>query len=106
MGRGETTRERLNSKKFPPRDRHRVFSQGSVLKNWIAVLARPRPPTYLHLKYQHEEGDQRFGPQRRKTATATREDEESQGNTMEMKAVSGGKKGFEGPASRKEDRPQ
>jgi len=61
MSRGETTREYLASHKFLPKDRHQPFDQGSFLKNWIAVLVRPRPPTYLHFKKKYQEGDRRFG---------------------------------------------
>jgi palmitoyltransferase ZDHHC9/14/18 len=60
MGRGETTREYLNSHKFLKIDRHRPFTQGNPIKNWVVVLCRPRPPTYLHFKKRYEEGDQRF----------------------------------------------
>jgi len=60
MARGETTREYMQSQKFAPRDRHRPYTQGSVLKNWIAVLVRPRPPTYLRFKSAREEGDIRL----------------------------------------------
>lgn len=66
MARGETTREYLNSHKFLSKDRHRPFTQGSWIKNWAAVLVRPRPPTYLHFKQKHLEGDQRFGEGRGK----------------------------------------
>jgi palmitoyltransferase ZDHHC9/14/18 len=61
MGRGETTRETMQAQKFAPQDRHRPYTQGSALKNWIAVLVRPRPPTYLRFKSAREEGDRRFG---------------------------------------------
>jgi hypothetical protein len=37
MARGETTREYLNSHKFLKKDRHRPFTQGSSLKNWLVV---------------------------------------------------------------------
>src|SRR4051812_1791138 len=47
MARGETTREYMQSQKFAPQDRHRPYTQGSFLNNWVAVLVRPRPPTYL-----------------------------------------------------------
>ncbi|KAF2397352.1 zf-DHHC-domain-containing protein [Trichodelitschia bisporula] len=50
MARGETTREYLQSHKFLKKDRHRPFTQGSFWRNWIVVLMRPRPPTYLHFK--------------------------------------------------------
>ncbi|GLI77171.1 eukaryotic peptide chain release factor GTP-binding subunit [Penicillium ochrochloron] len=66
VGRGETTREYLNSHKFQKQDRHRPFTQGNVLKNWIAVLGRPRPPTYMQFKRPYEEGDQRYAMQKRK----------------------------------------
>jgi len=66
MGRGETTREYLNSHKFIKSERHRAFTQGNALMNWIVVLCRPRPPTYLSFKRKYEEGDQRFGEKRGK----------------------------------------
>lgn len=101
MARGETTREYLNSHKFAKVDRHRPFTQGNIFRNWIAVLARPRPPTYLHFKQKYEEGDQRFGSRRgRRQAPIV---EEAKGGGMEMKPVSGGQGTFEGPASRKVD---
>lgn len=65
-GRGETTREYLNSHKFVKEDRHRPFTQDNILKNWISVLVRPRPPTYLHFKQAYREGDQRLGVEKRK----------------------------------------
>ncbi|RHZ47281.1 palmitoyltransferase ERF2 [Aspergillus thermomutatus] len=66
VGRGETTREYLNSHKFAKADRHRPFTQGNVFRNWIAVLARPRPPTYLQFKRPYQEGDQRLSALKRK----------------------------------------
>ncbi|KAF2867168.1 DHHC palmitoyltransferase-domain-containing protein [Massariosphaeria phaeospora] len=85
MARGETTREYLNSHKFLKKDRHRPFTQGSILKNWIAVLQRPRPPTYLHFKHKYEEGDQRFAPRKgKRTAPLTTE---QQGGGVEMQHV-------------------
>lgn len=97
VGRGETTREYLNSHKFLKKDRHRPFTQGSVLKNWLAVLQRPRPPTYLHLKRPYEEGDQRFGSRRnhRTASSAT----EQQGGGVEMQDVRA-LEGFQGPVGR------
>lgn len=62
--RGETTREYLASHKFAKNERHRPFTHGSIWKNWLVVLGRPRPPTYLRFKAKYEEGDQRFGPRR------------------------------------------
>ena len=90
-GRGETTREYLNSHKFPRKDRHRPFTQGSVLKNWLVVLLRPRTPTYLRFKQRYEDGDQRFGPRRSKNQAT-----HSQGNGMELRNVG---KTFQGPST-------
>ncbi|OKL62959.1 Palmitoyltransferase erf2 [Talaromyces atroroseus] len=83
MGRGETTREYLNSHKFAKQDRLRPFTQGSTLRNWIAVLLRPRPPTYLQFKKPYQQGDQRFATQKRKYLA---KDLESQAG-MEMQVV-------------------
>lgn len=66
IARGETTREYLNSHKFAKKDRHRPFTQSSVLKNWLVVFLRPRGPTYLRFKDPYQEGDPRFGPRRGK----------------------------------------
>ncbi|KAL1649796.1 Eukaryotic peptide chain release factor GTP-binding subunit [Didymella pomorum] len=97
VGRGETTREYLNSHKFMKKDRHRPFTQGSLIKNWIAVLQRPRPPTYLHFKKEYEEGDQRFNLRKgKRTAPLTAE---QQGGGLEMQDVSNSQ-GFQGPAGR------
>jgi palmitoyltransferase ZDHHC9/14/18 len=65
IGRGETTREYLNSHKFLPKDRYRAFTQAGVLRNWFVVLCRPRPPTYYRFKTRYEQGDQRLGSARR-----------------------------------------
>lgn len=98
MGRGETTREYLNSHKFIKKDRHRPFTQGNILKNLATVLLRPKPPTYLHLKRKYEEGDQRFGPRRgKRTAPLAAE---QQGGGLEMQDVRNTAPAFEGPASR------
>ncbi|KAF2741358.1 palmitoyltransferase erf2 [Polyplosphaeria fusca] len=98
MGRGETTREYLNSHKFLKKDRHRPFTQGSMWKNWVGVLVRPRPPTYLHFKRKYEEGDQRFGARKgKRSAPLTAE---QQGGGVEMQAV-GAAPGFEGPSTRR-----
>jgi len=104
MGRGETTREYLNSHKFAKPDRHRPFTQGNILKNWMAVLGRPRPPTYLHFKQKYEEGDQRFGPRHGKRQAPLVE--EAKGGGMEMTPVTGVQRAFEGPARGKADLPQ
>ncbi|KAH7405786.1 DHHC palmitoyltransferase-domain-containing protein [Phaeosphaeria sp. MPI-PUGE-AT-0046c] len=85
VARGETTREYLNSHKFMKKDRHRPFTRGSILKNWVAVLLRPRPPTYLHFKKSFEEGDQRFGARKdKRTAPLSAE---QQGGGLEMQDV-------------------
>lgn len=97
VGRGETTREYLNSHKFLKKDRHRPFTQGSVFKNWVAVLQRPRPPTYLHLKRPYEEGDQRFGPRNGKRSAPLAA--EQQGGGVEMQDVRASD-GFQGPMGR------
>jgi palmitoyltransferase ZDHHC9/14/18 len=86
MGTAQTTREYLQSRRFPKKDRHRPFAQGSFLKNWIAVLNRPRPPTYLHFKKRYEEGDQRYGDAKTKR-TASLATEQQGGNGMEMQSL-------------------
>ncbi|KAI9812251.1 MAG: Eukaryotic peptide chain release factor GTP-binding subunit [Phylliscum demangeonii] len=68
LTRGETTREYLNSHKFPARDRHRPFAHARFWTNALVALARPRPPTYLRFKAGHEPGDQRFAPSPRRPA--------------------------------------
>ncbi|TGZ78001.1 zf-DHHC-domain-containing protein [Ascodesmis nigricans] len=60
IARGETTREYLHGHKFVRSERHRPFSQKSILKNFVVVLCRPRPPTYVDLKKPYHKGDQRF----------------------------------------------
>lgn len=97
VGKGETTREYLASRRFPKTERHRPFTQGNFLKNWIAVLGRPRPPTYLHFKQDYEEGDQRFGERRGERQAPLVADAQNGG--MEMHTVST-QRGFEGPQSR------
>ncbi|RKF56374.1 Palmitoyltransferase erf2 [Erysiphe neolycopersici] len=88
MGRGETTREYLNSHKFLKKDRHRPFTQGNVFTNWIIVLCRPRPPSYLSLKQKYEPGDQRFGERRKKKDVSfTKEMFENSGTAMEMQTA-------------------
>ncbi|KAF2104395.1 zf-DHHC-domain-containing protein [Rhizodiscina lignyota] len=105
MARGETTREYLNSHKFMKKDRHRPFTRGAWIKNWVAVLARPRPPTYLHFKQQYIEGDQRFGDRKghrtaplrrefqggRSLATANRANG-TNGNGVEMQDIGGSRR--------------
>ncbi|KAI1370715.1 zf-DHHC-domain-containing protein [Hypoxylon crocopeplum] len=93
MARGETTREFLNSHKFLKKDRYRAFTQGSMWKNWIMVLCRPRPPTYYRFKHRFEEGDQRFGERRSQRKSSSSGD----GQDMEMQAVRASATGFQGP---------
>ncbi|KAI0431765.1 palmitoyltransferase ERF2 [Xylaria sp. FL1042] len=91
MGRGETTREFLNSHKLLKQDRYRAFTQGSMWRNWVVVLCRPRPPTYYRFKDRYEEGDQRFGERR-----ALHEDRKpADSQDMEMHSV----RPFQGPVS-------
>ncbi|KAL2831213.1 DHHC palmitoyltransferase-domain-containing protein [Aspergillus cavernicola] len=66
VGRGETTREYLNSHKFAKTDRHRPFTQGNIIRNWITVFGRPRPPTYMQFKEHYQEGDQRLSTMKRR----------------------------------------
>ena len=99
MGRGETTREYLNSHKFLKKDRHRPFNQGNVFKNWFVVLGRPRPPTYLNFKKEYEEGDQRFGERKGKRTAPLVKEVQGQGVDVEMQAVARNSPGFQGPAA-------
>lgn len=98
MGRGETTREYLNSTKFLKKDRHRPFDQGNPFKNWFVVLFRPRPPTYLRFKAKYEEGDQRFGERRGKRAAPLTDEAKDGGPgvAMEMQNVHVEETGFQG----------
>ncbi|ETS84900.1 hypothetical protein PFICI_02925 [Pestalotiopsis fici W106-1] len=102
MARGETTREFLNSHKFLKKDRYRPFTQGSMLKNWVAVLCRPRPPTYYQFKGRFERGDQRFAVQkvqRQRMAS-------SHGQDVEMQDVPPSSSGFQGPVALEQERSQ
>ncbi|KAI0130103.1 palmitoyltransferase ERF2 [Xylariales sp. AK1849] len=92
MGRGETTREFLNSHKFLKKDRYRAFTQGSIWKNWLVVLCRPRPPTYYRFKSRFHEGDQRFGDRRSQRDVKI----PGNGQDMEMQNVPP-PSGFQGP---------
>ncbi|EMF08091.1 uncharacterized protein SEPMUDRAFT_152377 [Sphaerulina musiva SO2202] len=88
IARGETTREYLNSHKFLPKDRHRPFSQASMLKNWIAVLGRPRPPSYMSFKKAYQHGDIRLGhtlPKAQRQQKARVEAERSQSRVEGLK---------------------
>ncbi|KZL87889.1 palmitoyltransferase erf2 [Colletotrichum incanum] len=90
MARGETTREYINSHKFIKKERFRAFTQGSMLKNWIVVLCRPRPPTYYQFKKKYSVGDQRLG--------AFRDQPKHDARGMEMQNVRPST-GFQGPVS-------
>ncbi|KAF8851110.1 hypothetical protein BDZ45DRAFT_601943 [Acephala macrosclerotiorum] len=98
MGRGETTREYLNSHKFLKKDRHRPFTQGNIFKNWAVVLGRPRPPTYYRFKAKYEEGDQRFGERKGKRTAPLTKEAQGGGLNMEMQAVPPDR-GFQGPSA-------
>lgn len=98
-GRGETTREYLNSHKFLKKDRHRPFTQRNLLQNWVVILLRPRPPTYLNFKRRYENGDPRFGSQRSKSHVTTSLPTEQASDGMEMHNVGRGDKSFQGPAT-------
>jgi palmitoyltransferase ZDHHC9/14/18 len=97
IGRGDTTREYLNSRKFLKKDRHRPFTQGNVFKNWPVVLCRPRPPTYLNFKRKYEDGDQRFGERKGKRTAPIKDEFQGQGTAMEMQSVPS--RGFQGPST-------
>lgn len=93
MARGETTREYMNSHKFDKKERYRAFSQGSIWRNLMAVLCRPRPPTYYRFKAKYRHGDQRLGIHRKQ-----RDRKNSQGLEMgPMQPASS--QGFQGPVS-------
>jgi palmitoyltransferase ZDHHC9/14/18 len=100
MGRGETTREYLNSHKFLKKDRHRPFTQGNIVKNWLVVLCRPRPPTYLRFKQKYEQGDQRFGERKGKQSEPFTKDMQAGIDVaLEMQDVPSNEHGFQGPAT-------
>jgi len=92
MARGETTREYMNSHKFVKKERFRAYSQGSIWKNFVAVLCRPRTPTYYRFKSKYRPGDQRLGIRR-----DLRPKESSQG--MEMHNVNLASPQFQGPVA-------
>ncbi|KAJ6780250.1 hypothetical protein PWT90_11017 [Aphanocladium album] len=92
IARGETTREYVNSHKFDKKERYRPFSQGNLFKNFIAVLCRPRGPSYYTFKGNYQHGDQRLGMRR-----DLRPRQNSQG--LELGAVAGAAQGFQGPVA-------
>lgn len=101
MARGETTREFLNSHKFLKKDRYRPFTQGSIWKNWVVVLCRPRPPTYYRFKNRFQEGDQRFADKKVQHNARVLHN----GQEMEMQDVPPSS-GFQGPVSLQNERTQ
>ncbi|KAF2155135.1 hypothetical protein K461DRAFT_319592 [Myriangium duriaei CBS 260.36] len=86
--RGESTRDYLNSQKFLKKDRHRPFDRRSFWRNFVDVLCRPRPPTYMQFKNRYDEGDQRLGDKRKKDVAK---------EGVEMKQMDAG--GGSGPAA-------
>lgn len=100
MARGETTREFLNSHKFLKKDRYRPFTQGSMVKNWLVVLCRPRPPTYYQFKGRFEKGDQRFAAQKIQRQGRG----PHHGQDMEMQDVPPSSSGFQGPVALQQER--
>ena len=92
MARGETTREYMNSHKFIKKERFRAYSQGSIWKNFVAVLCRPRTPTYYGFKTKYRSGDQRLGIRR-----DLRPKEHAHG--MEMQNVGTVPPQFQGPVA-------
>jgi len=106
IARGQSTREYLNSNKFAKQDRHRPFNQKPWWKNFIVVLARPRPPTFLIFKDKFVEGDQRFG-ERRGHRTSPLSGKQQGGVEMQMQRMNGNEhaqqngheRGFQGPVA-------
>lgn len=102
IARGETTREYLNTMKFAPKDRHRPFSQSTWFRNWLAVLLRPRSPTYMQFRHRYREGDLRLGHV--ETKKARRKNQQGR-YSVEMerlpkqKEVQGGGRGVVGPVN-------
>lgn len=101
MARGETTREHMYSRKFPKKERYRPFNQGSMWRNIVAVLCRPRSPAYYKFKAKYQYGDQRLGSSR----NAATDGQDIQ--DMELSTVQSTARGFQGPvALRAEDAPR
>ncbi|KAL6882835.1 DHHC palmitoyltransferase domain-containing protein [Trichoderma longibrachiatum] len=93
MARGETTREFMNSHKFTKSERYRPFDQASIWRNILAVLCRPRTPSYYQFKKSYENGDQRLGLHRHQRPAP-----DSRGHEMSaVKPSSQG--GFQGPVA-------
>ena len=84
-GRGETTREYLNSQNLIKRDRHRPFDLKNVFRNWMVTFLKPKPPTNLRFKDKYIEGDPRFGPRKGKLQAPLTE--EQKGGGVEMRYI-------------------
>lgn len=101
--RGQTTREYLTTKKFSKKDQHRPFNESSAWRNWVAVLIRPRPPTYLEFKKPYNEGDQRLGHRRgflrSQNNNQKQRENQSNGHGVEMKHIQSPSRSFQGPAA-------
>ncbi|KAM7185635.1 palmitoyltransferase ERF2 [Naviculisporaceae sp. PSN 640] len=67
--RGETTREFLSGRKLPLAERYRPFTLGAFGRNLVAVLCRPRGPSYYQFKRGYSKGDQRLAGEKRKRKT-------------------------------------
>ncbi|KAG0637589.1 DHHC palmitoyltransferase-domain-containing protein [Tuber brumale] len=74
IARGETTREYLHGHKFVRSERHRPFSQINAFYNFVVVLCRPRPPTYVELKSNYQIGDQRFERQQQQRLSTNKDE--------------------------------
>ncbi|KAH0179315.1 zf-DHHC-domain-containing protein, partial [Aureobasidium melanogenum] len=96
MGRGETTREYLNSHKFQKKDRHRPFSQHSIIANWTSVFTRPRPPTYMRFRHRYEEGDQRLGERRSRMAKPSEKEGDMEMGEIKSGTASSNAGGYQG----------
>ncbi|KAG9819621.1 zf-DHHC-domain-containing protein, partial [Aureobasidium melanogenum] len=96
MGRGETTREYLNSHKFQKKDRHRPFSQHSIIANWSSVFTRPRPPTYMRFRHRYEEGDQRLGERRSRMAKPSEKEGDMEMGEIKSGTASSNAGGYQG----------
>jgi palmitoyltransferase ZDHHC9/14/18 len=105
--RGQSTREYLNSNKFAKQDRHRPFNQKPWWKNFVVVLARPRPPTFLNFKDKYVDGDQRFGERRGHRITPLSEGQKGGVEMQKMNGHANGngtRTGFQGPSAIRSER--
>ena len=88
-GRGETTREFLNSHNLLKRDRHRPFDRWNVFANWKVTFLKPKPPMNLRFKERYTEGDPRFGPRKGKRQAPL--SAAQQGGGMELRSIGVGR---------------